>query len=129
MSEATIQQQPPTPSNGDVWQLVIEDMKARREFGIAKYGVPVQVENGRDHLTDALQESLDLVVYLRAAIEKRNMEHRYDLAKKVRLWDAINEYVKACGGDTSVATIGERRMNAVAMVERVVESIDGRVGL
>ncbi len=74
MTEATIQQQPPSPSTGDVWKLVIADMEARREFGIAKYGTPVQVENGRDHLTDALQEALDLVVYLRAAIERRRLE-------------------------------------------------------
>lgn len=68
---AVAQQPPPVPSTGDVWALVIEDMRQRREFGIAKYGVPLQVENGRDHLTDALQEALDLVVYLRAAIEQR----------------------------------------------------------
>ena len=34
------------------------------------------------------------------------------------LWDAVNEYAAACGGDTGNATIGDRRMNAVVGVER-----------
>lgn len=36
----------------------------------------------------------------------------------VELWDAINEYAESCGGDTSDRTISDRRMNAVAYVER-----------
>ncbi len=54
-----------------VWDLVIEDMKARNEVGIAKYGTPLQANNGRNHLVDAYQEVLDLAVYLRAAIEQQ----------------------------------------------------------
>lgn len=41
---------------------------------------------------------------------------------QVRLWEAINEYAAACGGDTSAATISDRRMNAVAEVGRVLRS-------
>lgn len=41
---------------------------------------------------------------------------------QVRLWEAINEYAAACGGDTSAATISDRRMNAVAQVGRVLRS-------
>ena len=40
---------------------------------------------------------------------------------KVRLWDAINAYAVACGGDTGPATVGDRRMDAVVAVERVLE--------
>jgi hypothetical protein len=54
-----------------VWDLVISDMKGRDEFGRRKYGTPLQVNNGRDPLVDAYQEALDLVVYLRQAIERR----------------------------------------------------------
>ena len=36
------------------------------------------------------------------------------------LWDAINEYVQACGGDTSNATVSNKRMGAVVKVNRVV---------
>ncbi len=62
---------PPKPSTGDVWELVMADMKARREFGIAKYGTPLQANNGRDALKDAYEEALDLCVYLRQAMEER----------------------------------------------------------
>lgn len=65
------EQQPPRPSEGDVWLLVLKDMEERRLHGIEKYGVPVQPHNGRDPLVDAYQEALDLCVYLRQAIEER----------------------------------------------------------
>jgi hypothetical protein len=66
----------PATGSGDVWAAVIawttdERLlalyRARREQGIARYGVPLQADNGRDHLVDALQELVDAVVYLAAA--------------------------------------------------------------
>lgn len=39
---------------------------------------------------------------------------------KVIIWDAINRYVEACGGDASVRTAGLKRMNAVIEVERSI---------
>jgi hypothetical protein len=42
--------------------------------------------------------------------------HHRDLA----IWEAINAYAEACGGDTSRLTISDRRMHAVAAVERAV---------
>jgi NTP pyrophosphatase (non-canonical NTP hydrolase) len=53
------------------WDLVIQDMRGRDMAGRAKYGVPLQPNNGRDSLVDAYQEGLDLVVYLRNEIEHR----------------------------------------------------------
>lgn len=41
------------------------------------------------------------------------------------LWAAINEYAAACGGDTGQATIGNRRMDAVAAVGRAVRNLVG----
>jgi len=64
----------PDPKPGDAretWELVIADMRERDAAGARKYGVRHQHDNGRDHLIDAYQEALDLVVYLRAEIEKR----------------------------------------------------------
>lgn len=54
-----------------VWELVIEDMRARDAVGRRRYGVPLQANNGRDALRDAYEEALDLAVYLRQAIEER----------------------------------------------------------
>lgn len=71
---------PPVPGKGDLWAEAIEElqavkgfppeiiqlMQARRSFGIRRYGTPLQADNGRDHLNDALQEALDLFIYLHA---------------------------------------------------------------
>jgi len=73
MSDATKEQPPPADGEGDCWLQVIHDMEERRELGIRRYGKPVHPHNGRDHLLDAYQEALDLVVYLRAEIERRRM--------------------------------------------------------
>lgn len=62
---------PPVPNAGvPVWNLVIKDMGERDQLGRERYGTPLQTNNGRDHLVDAYQEGLDLVVYLRAKIEE-----------------------------------------------------------
>jgi hypothetical protein len=65
--------QPPPIENSSrpIWELVVEDMKARDQIGRERYGTPLQANNGRDALVDAYQESLDLAVYLRQAIEER----------------------------------------------------------
>lgn len=65
------QSSPHSNSGPSVWDLVMQDMRDRDVMGRRKYGVPVQPHNGRDALIDAYQEALDLVVYLRQAIEER----------------------------------------------------------
>jgi hypothetical protein len=70
----------PTPKKNDnpaIWDLVIEDMRERDREGQRKYGTRLQTHNGRDALIDAYQEALDLVVYLRQAIEERQ-DNKYD---------------------------------------------------
>lgn len=75
--ERVLDPQPaPVPAEGDVWAEIIAELPEghvlrplaieRRQQGIDRYGVPLQRDNGRDHLMDALQEALDLMVYLRA---------------------------------------------------------------
>lgn len=59
-------------STGDITELVIADLKQRRELGILKYGTTLQAFNGRHALIDAYQEALDLCQYLRQAIEEQN---------------------------------------------------------
>lgn len=39
---------------------------------------------------------------------------------QVALWDAINRYTAACGGDPSAHTVSSRRMNAVAEVNQII---------
>lgn len=52
--------------------LLIAEVGRRKAFGIAKYGVTLQPFNGRDPLKDALDEAIDLCVYLVTAIEERD---------------------------------------------------------
>jgi hypothetical protein len=69
-----IEKQPDPYSNNlpAVWDLVINDMRDRDQFGLDKYGTRLQPNNGRDSLTDAYQEAIDLAVYLRQAIYERD---------------------------------------------------------
>lgn len=60
-------------SSRPVWEVVIEDMFQRNEFGKAKYGTPLQANNGRNALKDAYEEVLDLAVYLKQKLmEEQN---------------------------------------------------------
>lgn len=108
----------PAPKPNDsrpVWELVIEDMKARDQMGRAKYGVPLQAGNGRDSLQDAMEEALDLVVYLRTAIEERKvtsyMQGLIALADRLLdLWNSQSEWSQATfGTDQQRGPIGGLR--------------------
>ena len=46
---------------------ILNDMRQRDAMGRERYGVPLTADNGRNHLVDAYQEALDLLVYLVAA--------------------------------------------------------------
>ncbi len=45
------------------------------------------------------------------------------MEQRVELWNAINAYAEACGGDTSARTVSTRRMSAVADVERILSGL------
>jgi hypothetical protein len=70
---AAIRQPLPIKHDGpDIQSLVMEDIKARREVGISRYGTGLQPFNGRDALMDAYQEALDLASYLRQVLFERD---------------------------------------------------------
>ncbi len=50
---------------------VIEELEARRAHGFKKYGVLLQANNGRNAVRDALDEALDMVVYIRQIVTER----------------------------------------------------------
>ncbi|AOE44553.1 hypothetical protein SEA_JUMBO_43 [Gordonia phage Jumbo] len=54
------------------------EMLNRKNFGLAKYGTPLQPNNGRNQLSDALDETADALVYVRMEIEERNQERNND---------------------------------------------------
>ena len=69
--------------------------------------------------------------FARALLEYA-VEHRVpwdepdEAAAKVLFWDAVNAYVRACGGDTLGATTNGTRMMAVVAVEAALERLRGR---
>jgi len=70
---AAFGQPSPVPNDGpEVWNIVIQDMEKRNQFGKNKYGVRLQPHNGRDALRDAYEEALDLCVYLRQALWEKD---------------------------------------------------------
>lgn len=69
-----LDQPAPQPGQVDIWPLVLEDLKARVELGKSRYGTVLQTHNGRDPLLDAYDEAMDLVIYLRQAIEERKID-------------------------------------------------------
>ncbi len=60
--------QPGSPSMHD---LLIDTIKMRKALGLSRYGTILQAGNGRDALQDALDEAIDLCVYLRQEIAER----------------------------------------------------------
>jgi hypothetical protein len=52
------------PESPDFVRRIVSDMRARDAMGRERYGVPLTADNGRNHLVDAYQEALDLLVYL-----------------------------------------------------------------
>lgn len=69
--DLTEDQPMPTPhrtEHPDIADLVMTDLKKRKELGTQRYGTPLQPWNGRNALVDAYQEALDLTQYLRQRI-------------------------------------------------------------
>lgn len=88
-----LDQPPPTPTDETpIWERVIamcerwadssddrdgkliEAMKERDRVGRARYGTPLQPNNGRNHIADALAEVLDAIAYVANEIAKRGLE-------------------------------------------------------
>ena len=73
-NKSAIHEPDPTPGDKVVLELVVKDLNDRAEVGKEKYGTYLMTNNGRDSLMDAYQEALDLVMYLRQAIEERKIK-------------------------------------------------------
>ena len=82
MREAILGEQQPEPTSTDepsAHDLVIADMAARKEFGLAKYGSLLQASYGRDNLQDLYEELLDACVYIRNEIERRKLAEGFPM--------------------------------------------------
>lgn len=57
----------------EIYRLVLQDVTERAEFGLRKYGSKLRSTSSVDWLVNAYQEALDLCVYLRGEIAKREL--------------------------------------------------------
>jgi len=64
------EQPDPSGSGEAIVDMVCRDLLKRKEFGTKKYGEPLMSNNGRNALLDAYEEVLDLVCYLRQALDE-----------------------------------------------------------
>jgi len=82
----------------DIMDLVIQDMHARKELGMERYGVPLRTFNGRKALKDLYEELLDACVYIRQEMEERECgkwQAQAETAKELATaWEAENEVLK-----------------------------------
>ena len=76
MTDSATREPAPTPGKVDIGILVLTDINARIDMGYREYGTLLQSHNGRDALMDAYQEAIDLVMYLRQAIEERQHDQK-----------------------------------------------------
>jgi hypothetical protein len=92
-----------THPNNKTAGLVITDVLDRKDFGLLKYGTPLQANNGRNPLRDAYEEILDCLVYIKQALEEArttgpNIMYREALALAFRLRALIyveeSEYIR-----------------------------------
>lgn len=66
-------QAPPIPNQHPAIQdLVMQDMLARKNIGIQRYGTPLQPHNGRDMMKDLYEELLDACNYIRGQLYERD---------------------------------------------------------
>jgi hypothetical protein len=125
---------PPTPGTGDLWLDVIERTTdpvlrelyvARRAQGLARYGVPLQRDNGRNHLCDAVQEAVDLVVYLEAAAQRELQAEAEGLARAV--WDVLASRAVPYAAVTPAARRAAATRRRAANLEAALERAEGAV--
>lgn len=86
MTNLAATHQPPPAEGGEVVLFqVIEDLKARAEFGAQKHGTLLRTNNGRSAVWDAYQEILDFVMYFRQYIIEQEMQHEEPPATSLQM--------------------------------------------
>ncbi len=112
---------PPIGEGTPIAPLVMADIEARVEAGRAKYGTLLRASNGRDALMDAYQEAIDLVMYLRQAIQER-AESKYGVIDTLRA--RVAELEAAVSGIYEFAEVYVRALGPDMPEKRAAECVD-----
>ena len=96
------------PDESDIQLLVIDDIHARLQVGIERYGQGLKPFNGRKTLLDAYEESLDQTVYLRSllAMQDANRERLIEVVQ-AKYYDAYPD------GEVDAMDVAEIAVNAI----------------
>lgn len=138
------QPQPKENTNPHIADLVIEDMRVRKELGIKRYGIALQSFNDRDALQDLYEELLDACVYIRQVIEEREDKEKESLEEKQKkeflilskqnvdtlhylLRDAIEELNTTNDESDNILAVGARIGKATAQLTRASELLSDEV--
>jgi hypothetical protein len=69
----------PEPGRECVQDALIAQIEERKQLGIERYGRPLETHNGRDAVQDAVEEAIDLAVYLKQVeLEMRDVRAERD---------------------------------------------------
>lgn len=69
----------PTAGRECVQDALIAQIEQRKQLGIERYGRPLETHNGRNAVQDALEEAIDLAVYLKQVeLEMRDLRAERD---------------------------------------------------
>jgi hypothetical protein len=102
-------------SQVDDQSLVIEDMQARRDYGLRKYGQTHQPYNGRNTLQDLYEELLDAALYTRSLLRARQ-------AMRDELVAAVRKALMDAADVTEGFTVNFDKMAEVA-VDRIIDAL------
>lgn len=73
------QQPKPKKNNHEpIVDLVIKDLKARKQLGKRRYGVFLQPMNGRDALQDLAEELMDGILYLKQYMIEQELYKEFE---------------------------------------------------
>ena len=81
----------PIPNDSpSMHDLVIQDLQARKAFGLEKYGTVLQAHNGRRPYQDLIEELLDAICYAKQAqIEMMDMAA---FIQRQYLWEEFEDW-------------------------------------
>ena len=91
----------------DITQDLIDELLARKELGLSKYGTLLQPFNGRDFLRDILDEAIDGLAYVRGALQEAHERKAAPDSGEVRLLEEVAEGF----ADATYAVLTLRRMS------------------
>lgn len=131
------QPEPIKNENPHIVDLVIEDMKERKELGIRRYGTALQAFNGREALQDLYEELQDACIYIKQVLEEKDKEgfkkqltvllkekDVVDLSYFIN--DAIDELETASEENDNTLAVGIRIGKAISQIQKASDMVKGK---